>query len=234
MKRRAVVLLSGGLDSTTLVYQLLYEDFDIIALNVDYGQRHVREIESAQEIAAAAQVPLVQVQLARALTPIFAGCQSSQVGLQDVPEGHYAAETMRITLVPNRNMLLLSLAGALAESREASLIAYAAHAGDHSVYADCRPSFYKSCDETIQQATEGRVRLYAPFGKITKADIVKRGSLLHVPLGLTWSCYKGGTQHCGRCSTCVERAEAFSLAGVPDPTSYEDSTYWKTVVHANP
>jgi len=222
-KPNAIVLLSGGVDSSTLLYQLAYEDYDVTALSVDYGQRHVRELAAAEAVAHRAGVPLMHTAVGRALAPLFAMANSSQVGRQvAVPFGHYAAETMKATIVPNRNMLLLSIAGALAEAIDARVIAYAAHAGDHPIYPDCRPEFYASLNEAFGHATEGRVALVAPFGRITKADIVARAHVLRVPLALTYSCYMGGEQHCGRCGTCVERREAFQLAGVDDPTRYED------------
>jgi 7-cyano-7-deazaguanine synthase len=128
---------------------------------------------------------------------------------------------MKLTIVPNRNMLLLSMAAARAISVGADTVAYAAHAGDHAVYRDCRPEFYESCDETIQLATGDAVSMYAPFIEITKTDIAQRGAQLKAPMHLTYSCYKGRSLHCGKCGTCVERIEAFQDAGVTDPTEYE-------------
>jgi 7-cyano-7-deazaguanine synthase len=224
-RKTAVALLSGGIDSSTLVAQLLFEDFAVQALSIDYGQRHRKELSAAGNVAAALNVPLTIVDLSTALIPVFRGSGSSQVGqLADVPHGHYAAENMKTTIVPNRNMLLLAIAGALAESikkpGEKVAVAYAAHAGDHVIYPDCRPDFYESCGETLLKATDGDVSLYAPFGKITKTDIVQRGAQLKVPFGLTYSCYEGRDYHCGRCGTCHERQEAFRDSGVPDPTTY--------------
>jgi 7-cyano-7-deazaguanine synthase len=226
MAKRAIVLLSGGMDSSVLLSHMKFEDYEVTALSVDYGQRHERELASAQAIAEAASVPLVRLELAVALAPIFMHSKSSQVNSDiAVPHGHYAAESMKTTIVPNRNMLLLSLAGALAESvrgqEEACVIAYAAHAGDHAIYPDCRPSFYGACNRTIEEATDYWVKLYAPFGNITKTDIAKRGAQLGVPFELTYSCYEGRDLHCGLCGTCVERKEAFKDAGIADPTRYE-------------
>jgi 7-cyano-7-deazaguanine synthase len=218
--KKAVVLLSGGLDSSVLCSYLLFEDIQVHALIVDYGQRHRRELEAADAVAAFLKIPTTHAKIDPV---IFAGSGSSQVSGSgvDVPEGHYAAETMKATIVPNRNMILLALAAGVAESRNADCVAYAAHAGDHFIYPDCRPEFYESCAETIHKATDGRVMLYAPFGTITKTDIARRGQLLRAPLELTYSCYVGLERHCGRCGTCTERIEAFKDAGVSDPTSYE-------------
>jgi 7-cyano-7-deazaguanine synthase len=219
--KRAVVLLSGGLDSSTLLYQLLYEDFDVVALTVDYGQRHAVELAHASVIATMAGVPFKEVHLARALAPIFAGAGSSQVGkMAPVPTGHYADETMKTTIVPNRNMMLLSIAGALAVAGQAQTIAYAAHAGDHAIYPDCRPEFYTAMNIALQVGNDPPISLYAPFINLTKTDIVKRAVLLKVPLAQTYSCYAGEVDHCGVCGTCFERKEAFRDAGVDDPTRY--------------
>ncbi len=128
---------------------------------------------------------------------------------------------MKATVVPNRNMILLALAAGWAISQKADAIAYAAHGGDHAIYPDCRPEFAEAMRHAIGLADWHRVELLRPFVTLTKADIVRRGAELGAPLGSTWSCYRGGARHCGRCGTCVERREAFALAGVPDPTDYE-------------
>jgi 7-cyano-7-deazaguanine synthase len=237
MGPRSIALLSGGLDSSTLVALLKRREAkQVTVLSVVYGQRHVHELAAAGRVALALGVEHVVVDLSAALGPVFQGARSSQVGdLIDVPSGHYSADNMAITVVPNRNMLLLSVAGAMAVSRSACEVAYAAHAGDHAQYPDCRPEFIESCTETLYQATADAVKLYAPFRNRMKSEIVALGAELGVPFGLTWSCYNpqpsreipGGVVHCGRCGTCVERAEAFNLAGVPDPTVYADPDFWR-------
>jgi 7-cyano-7-deazaguanine synthase len=241
--KKAIVLLSGGLDSTILAAHMKYvEKREVIGLNVNYGQKHNREIISANNVAAELDIELVELRLAEAISPLYSGAESSQVGKKlDVPEGHYAAENMKTTLVPNRNMMLIGLAGALAISRGAEAVCAAIHAGDHAIYPDCRPEFYHRCSQALQEATqppvEQVVRVYAPFVNMTKADIVKHGWTILLNTGfvdanlsqqdvldflaLTWSCYQGDRiTHCGKCGTCVERREAFELAGVPDPTEY--------------
>lgn len=235
MPRRAVVLLSGGLDSSTLLYHLMQEGWGVHALRVKYGQKHSQELDAALKIAQAAGVALTSAEVDAAL---FAEAKSSQVGSKDaVPEGHYTSPTMKLTIVPNRNMLLISMAGAIAASvlsqhpTDDVVVAYAAHAGDHPIYPDCRPEFIESCAETLIRGTEitletnegnagNSVGLYAPFQDMTKADIVTLGVKLSVPFHLTYSCYNGGDIHCGKCSTCFERREAFQLAKVNDPTRY--------------
>ena len=138
----------------------------------------------------------------------------------EVPEGHYAEDNMKATVVPNRNMILLSVAAGWAISSKYDRIAYAAHSGDHAIYPDCRNEFAEALDGAIRLADWHEVSLYRPFVDMTKADIVSLGAKLGVPFEKTWSCYKGQDLHCGRCGTCVERREAFYLAGVDDPTTY--------------
>ncbi len=144
----------------------------------------------------------------------------------DVPHGHYAAENMAVTVVPNRNAIMLSIAYGVAVARGARIVAAAVHAGDHYVYPDCRPGFVEAFDRMQREAVEGfgdpSLCLYAPFVHKTKAEIVEIGAALGVPYEDTWSCYEGGEVHCGLCGTCNERKEAFRLAGVPDPTEYRE------------
>jgi 7-cyano-7-deazaguanine synthase len=141
-----------------------------------------------------------------------------------VPHGHYAAETMRATVVPNRNLIMLAVAGGIAAAEDAELVATGVHAGDHPIYPDCRPEFIHAASRAIQLGTSGvgshELVVYAPFVGITKADICALGDTLDVPWKATWSCYEGAALHCGSCGTCVERREAFMLADVTDPTVY--------------
>jgi 7-cyano-7-deazaguanine synthase len=152
-----------------------------------------------------------------------------------VPDGHYAEDTMKATVVPNRNMMMLSIAGAVAIAEEAEFVATGTHAGDHFIYPDCRPEFIAAASAALLVGNTGFSSpgfrgIVAPFIHSTKADICATGDVLGVPWDATWSCYKGGAIHCGRCGTCVERAEAFDLAGVDDPTEYEDATFWRQAV----
>jgi 7-cyano-7-deazaguanine synthase len=149
-----------------------------------------------------------------------------------VPDGHYAEESMKITVVPNRNAIMLAIAYGLAVAQGADTVAAAVHGGDHFIYPDCRPAFIEAFQTMENYALDGQppIGLYVPFVMLAKADIVAIGEKLAVPFAETWSCYKGGTMHCGRCGTCVERLEAFQLALVPDPTDYADATFWKTAV----
>jgi 7-cyano-7-deazaguanine synthase len=225
-----VLAYSGGLDSTVLLHHLLADRAGVRCLSVDYGQRHGRELSSAARLCWAAGVEH-QVARMAGLRKLLTG--SSQTSELPVPEGHYAEESMRLTVVPNRNMLLLAACAAWAVSCRSDAVAYAAHAGDHAVYPDCREEFAAAMAQALSLCDWRPVRLLRPFVGWSKADVVRRGAELKAPLGETWSCYKGGEAHCGRCGTCCERAEAFALAGVPDPTEYEDKDFWKTACAAS-
>lgn len=216
---KAVCLLSGGMDSTTLLAATLNEGHDVVALSVCYGQRHVKELAAAAAIARHYEVPHIVVDLGEALKPVLLG--SALTDNVEVPEGHYAAENMKLTVVPNRNAILLSIAVAAAVSYGAEEVRFGAHAGDHAIYPDCREEFVSPFSQAMQAGNQPPVRVLGPFLHITKTGIVTLGTALGVPFGLTWSCYKGGERHCGKCGTCVERKEAFELSGVPDPTEYE-------------
>jgi 7-cyano-7-deazaguanine synthase len=216
---KVVAIFSGGMDSSTMLYQLRAQGHEVKAIGFDYGQRHAVELKAAKAIASHAGVAYETVDL-RSLGPVIAG-QSSQVNLDvEVPDGHYTEESMKATVVPNRNMIMLSVAVAHAISIEFDAIAYGAHAGDHTIYPDCRTEFVDAMKTVIGLCDWKQVELLTPFVAVSKSDIAKIGGELQVPFGMTWSCYKGGTTHCGTCGTCVERREAFELAGIKDPTNY--------------
>jgi len=216
---KSVVIYSGGLDSTVLLYHLREVGAAVAALSVNYGQRHRRELDSARRICAETEVEHREADLS-SLVPLL-GNNSLTDPSAKVPHGHYTEANMKATVTPNRNMILLSVAVAWAITREADNVAYAAHAGDHAIYPDCRREFADALDAAIRLADWREVSLYRPFVTWTKADIVARGAALGVPFDRTWSCYEGGNLHCGRCGTCIERREAFALAGVADPTPYD-------------
>jgi 7-cyano-7-deazaguanine synthase len=219
---KAVALVSGGLDSVTLAHLLLSEGYELHLLSCDYGQRHLKELGFASACAErlGAQHDVVDL---TGVGRLLSG--SALTDDLDVPDGHYAHESMRVTVVPNRNAILLAVAYGAAVAEAADIVAYAAHGGDHFIYPDCRPAFADVFDRMERLANEGcgDVRLYTPFIHMTKAEIVTVGVRLDVPLEQTWSCYKGGALHCGRCGTCVERKEAFHAAGVTDKTDYADA-----------
>ncbi|MDR2862926.1 MAG: 7-cyano-7-deazaguanine synthase QueC [Puniceicoccales bacterium] len=215
---KTVVVFSGGLDSTVLLAKLVAGGRDCRALTIDYGQRHRREIESARAICALLGVPHRIADL-RALIPLW-GSNSLTDSSVCVEDGHYTEERMKSTVVPGRNLILLSVAAAWAIAEKCDTLAYGAHSGDHAIYPDCRPEFAEAAGHAIALADWHKVTLERPFVSMDKAQIARLGITLNAPLHLSWSCYKGGTLHCGRCGTCIERREAFWNAGIPDPTTY--------------
>lgn len=218
-KSDCTLILSGGLDSTVLLYDLVARGLTPRCLSFDYGQRHARELQAAELVATHLHTLEWELVNLRTLSEhLAAGCLS---GREEVPEGHYAAETMKRTIVPNRNMIMLAIAAGNAVADGIPTLYYAAHAGDHYIYPDCRPEFISAMNSALQAGNEGAVVLAAPFTNMTKTDIVQLGAKRHVPFSVTWSCYKGGAVHCGKCGTCTERREAFAQGGVPDPTTYE-------------
>ena len=214
----SIVLLSGGLDSATLLAKLVAENRRVLALGVNYGQRHSREIEAARAIAAHYGVEYRLADL-RAVSAFFGKISLTDASVP-VYEGAYNEAGMKTTVVPARNLLLVSLATSWAIAEKCDTVAYAAHGGDHAIYPDCREEFAEKLDAVVRISDWHPVRLERPFVGMSKAEIVALGARLGVPFALTWSCYNGGERHCGKCSTCVERAAAFREAGVPDPTLY--------------
>ncbi len=218
---KAIVLLSGGMDSTVAFYQAREEGHEILAgLSFDYGSKHNhREIPFAKWHCQEAGVRHETVELAF-MNELFASDLLKSGG--EIPEGHYEAENMKQTVVPYRNGIMLSIAAGFAESIGAEGVVIAAHSGDHAIYPDCREEFLAPQAEAIQQGTYEHIQVLRPFVSMRKEDIAARGHELGVDFRQTWSCYKGGDRHCGKCGTCVERKEAFALAGIPDPTIYEE------------
>lgn len=218
----AIAVVSGGLDSVTLAHLLKSEGHDLHLVSFDYGQRHVKELEYSCRCAARLDATQDIIDL-KTLGGVLGGSALTDENIA-VPHGHYAAPSMAITIVPNRNAILLSIAFGVAVARNAQLVSTAVHAGDHFIYPDCRAEFIESFDAMQHLAVEGcgdvNLKLHAPFVGISKSEIVAIGSTLGVPFEETWSCYEGLEIHCGRCGTCVERKESFELAGVFDPTEY--------------
>lgn len=220
-----LVLLSGGIDSTTALAHACNHDRRIEAVFVDYGQRHIVERTAAVAVAQHYQIELSTLDL----RAVFTGAPSALTDhTTTLPHGHYTESSMAATVVPNRNAVMLSAAASIAATRQFDTVVTAVHAGDHAIYGDCRSDFINALSTATELACG--VTIAAPFNIISKADIVALGHTLDAPYHLTWSCYEGGATHCGRCATCVERAEAFHLAHVPDPTVYTDPTFWKGIV----
>lgn len=216
---KAIAIVSGGMDSVTLAYLLASQGHALHLLSFDYGQRHLKELDYARRCAAKLGVQYDVIDLST-LTHLLRGSALTDAKIA-VPEGHYAAPSMAVTVVPNRNAVMLAIAYAVAVAEGAERVAIGVHAGDHPVYPDCRPSFIGAFEAMEVRATDRDIELYAPFVYMSKQDIVAVGAQLGVPYADTWSCYKGGKFHCGKCGTCVERREAFLLAGVNDPTEYQ-------------
>lgn len=213
-----LVLLSGGLDSTTLLADRVHAGTARLALSVDYGQRHIREMSAALDIAEHYGIQHEILDL-RGWGRLLTGSALTDPAV-DVPHGHYADESMKATIVPNRNATLLMAAAGVAISFGCDRVLTAVHAGDHPIYPDCRPGFIGDVNRAVRTGTDHAVSIVAPFVQWTKTDIARHADELGVPIQLTWSCYEGKAEHCGQCGTCVERIEALRDAGVEDPTPY--------------
>jgi len=221
---KAVLVVSGGMDSATMAYYYKSKGYDVHLVGFNYGQRHSKELDCLHKIGEQLKAMVTVIDLSQ--IKYLIGTSSLTSDDITVPDGHYAEETMRITVVPNRNAMMLRIATAIGIAEKAELVATGIHSGDHFIYPDCRPAFFDPLSEAFIKGNQGhadeKFHLEAPFITKTKADIAKLGDDLGVPYELTWSCYKGGEVHCGRCGTCVERVEAFLVAGVTDPTEYEN------------
>lgn len=212
---KAVLIYSGGLDSTTLLYE--YKESIALAVSFDYGSKHnEREIAFARLNCEKLGVEHIVIPL-EFMQKYFRS--SLLKGGEDIPEGSYDDSNMQSTVVPFRNGIMLAIAAGLAESRGLDAIMMANHGGDHAIYPDCRPEFVDAFGKAVEAGTYNGVKLLSPYCNITKRDIALRGKALGIDYSLTYSCYKGGEKHCGKCGTCTERKEA--LEGF-DPTEYED------------
>jgi 7-cyano-7-deazaguanine synthase len=217
--KKLIVLTSGGMDSGTLLYHLKNENRELKALSIDYGQRHKKEINCAKTLAEKLGIEHRIVNLSSIAT-LF-GSNSLTDSTKEVPDGHYEEEQMKQTVVPNRNMIMLSVAIAWAISSDFDAVAYAAHSGDHAIYPDCRPEFADAMDTVTGLCDWKKISLHRPFVSMDKIRIAKLGHELGVPFEHTWTCYKGREKHCGTCGACNERKEAFFAIGIPDPVHYE-------------
>lgn len=218
MGRKTVLIYSGGLDSSTLLYRLTEcEQKEVMCLNFNYGSKHnEKEREAALKICEDLGSAIRFFDL-----PLGEFIKSSL--MQDggeLPEGEYDAPSMKQTVVPFRNAIMLSIAVGIAESIQFNEVALAIHAGDHHIYPDCRPQFFDSMRKAINFGTDTGIFLYAPYLNYSKSNIIREGYDMGVPYGITWTCYKGGNRHCGVCGACDERKKAFIEADRPDPTDY--------------
>lgn len=226
---KALLVLSGGMDSTTLLYKLLSEGKEVSCLTFNYGQKHIKEIDNIPNILIKAEEDFNleegnihhEVIDITSISSLIAG-KSGLMSEGDIPECHYTSESAKKTVVPGRNLIMLSIAAGIAEANNISELYYAAHSGDWEIYPDCRGSFVEAARIVIAESSEwNKVNLYAPFLTSSKADIVSLGLKLRVPYHLTWSCYNGREKSCGKCPTCVERLEAFNINKINDPIKYE-------------
>ncbi|KXB42973.1 protein ExsB [Bacteroidales bacterium KA00344] len=216
--RDSVIIVSGGMDSITMLHE--FKDRIALGLSFDYGSNH-----NAREIPFA-ELHCKRLGISHLTIPLdFMGryFKSSLLeGADAIPEGDYDEDNMKSTVVPFRNGIMLSIAAGIAESRNLKYVMMANHSGDHTIYPDCRPEFVSAMSEAIKAGTFPGIEILAPYTGITKGDIARRGKEIGLDYTETWSCYKGGEKHCGKCGTCCERIEALREAGIEDHTEYED------------
>lgn len=213
----SLIIVSGGMDSITLLHE---HSKDIaLAVSFDYGSKH-----NAKEIPFA-KLHCERLGIRHIVIPLAFVNEYFKSSLlkngDEIPEGHYEAENMKSTVVPFRNGIMLSIAAGLAESNDLQRILIANHNGDHAIYPDCRATFIDSMNEAVSYGTYKHIQVFAPYTGISKADIARRGKELGIDYSETWSCYKGGEKHCGKCGTCIERIEALNEAGITDLTEYQ-------------
>lgn len=227
---KAVVVYSGGMDSFTVLQQARVDCEEVFALSFNYGQRHSKELEKAHAVCQLNRIPHEIVDL-RSINSLIQG--SSLTSDIEVPEGHYSEENMKATVVPNRNMIMLSLAVGYAVSILADRVYCGAHAGDHAIYPDCRKEFFEKLNMATEIANYQSVSIITPFIDLDKGMILATGHSLGLTASdylMTWTCYNGREKACGKCGACVERLEAFADNGWEDPLQYEDRDFWKTVI----
>ena len=213
-----LIIVSGGMDSITMLNE--YAKHIALAVTFDYGSNHAaKEIEFAKLHCQRLGIEHVIIPL-QFMKQYFKS--SLLEGAAAIPEGHYADENMKSTVVPFRNGIMLSIAAGLAESRGLQYVMIANHAGDHAIYPDCRATFIEAMTEATAYGTYNGVRILSPYCNLTKGQIAEHGKVMGLNYAETWSGYKGGEKHCGKCGTCVERKEALAYAGINDPTEYED------------
>lgn len=217
MKGKVVLVYSGGLDSTVLLYHLIDLGYEVKCLSFDYDQRHQKEINYAYDMCKNLNIPYRCVNLTE-ITDLINN--SSQTGNIQVPHGYYEQENMKLTVVPNRNMIMLSIAIGHAINIGYDKVAYGAHTAGHYIYPDCQPEFINAMREASSRCDEKYIRIFTPFDDFDKGAIVKLGIKLKVPFEFTWTCYEGKDTACGKCGSCRERLEAFKKNNLTDPLVY--------------
>lgn len=216
---KIVIVLSGGMDSTTLLYDAMNQWEEVYPITFDYGQKHDKETEMARYTCKKLGIPLKMANL-QALGQVAPSALTR--GGTDIPKGPYEGESMKQTVVPNRNMVFLAFATAFAIGLGAQTVAYGAHGGDHVIYPDCREKFIEVMSEAMALCDYKPIELWTPYLYRTKTDVLRRGLELGVDYSLTWTCYEGKELACGKCGACVERREAFQAVGIEDPLRYEE------------
>ena len=219
-KQKVVVIYSGGMDSFTVLHKAINEGKDVYPLTFNYGQRHSKEIDYAAAVCKELGIAHKIVDIS-AISQLMAGSSLTTDSDIEIPEGHYEEESMKSTVVPNRNMVLLSMAIAYAVSIEANAVYYGAHNGDHAIYPDCRPEFVNKMNEVSQIANYEPVDIVSPYIEVNKIAILADGLKMGLDYGKSWTCYNGRELACGGCGSCVERLEAFAANGLTDPLTYE-------------
>ena len=219
MIKDSIIIVSGGMDSVTLLCE--YKDRIAVGVSFDYGSNHnAREIPFARQHCEILGIEHIVMDLAF-MPKYFKSWVLDGAGA--IPEGHYADDNIKSTVVPFRNGIMLSIAAGIAESRGLKYVMMANHGGDHTIYPDCRQEFVNAMSEATKAGTFPGIEILAPYTGITKADIARRGKALGIDYSKTWSCYKGGEHHCGKCGTCMERKEAMRDASIVDTTIYDES-----------
>ncbi len=219
MNKKVVVIYSGGMDSYTVLHKAIQQGLTPYALTFDYGQRHIKEIEVARSVCQELGVNHKVIDIS-AINQLIGGSSLTDNSI-DVALGHYQEENMLSTVVPNRNMILLSLAIGYAVSIKAEKVYYGAHSGDHAIYPDCRPEFVEKMNDVAAIANYEKTEIFSPYLNSDKIGILKDGLAMGLDYGKTWTCYNGREKACGKCGSCVERLEAFAENGVTDPLDYE-------------
>ena len=218
MSQKVVLIFSGGMDSFTVLNLAVKQGLEVFALSFDYGQRHNKELDYAARACKTLNVQHKTVDIT-AINQLIGG--SSLTSDIDVAEGHYEEGSMKSTVVPNRNMILLSMAVGYAVSIDAKKVYYGAHSGDHAIYPDCRQEFVHKMNEVCAIANYEAVEIVTPYLAVSKTAILTAGLEMGLDYNLTWTCYNGREKACGKCGACQERLEAFTENGVTDPLAYE-------------
>ena len=217
---KVVVIYSGGMDSFTILNKAIHSGHEVLAVSFNYGQRHGKELNYARTVCDELAIEHNVIDIT-AMQSLMSNSSLMAKSSEAIPEGHYEAENMKSTVVPNRNMILIALAIGYAVNEQASEVWYGAHAGDHMIYPDCRPEFVEAMAKASLLANFEPIAVIAPYLNNDKIDILHDGLAMGLDYGKTWTCYNGRELACGKCGSCVERLEAFSRNNAKDPLEYE-------------